>query len=66
VLAVALDSTTLEEKNTVEDKLRPYAEEMRELLPEGEAAFAAHPGESHPARARGRLEGREAHNGSIH
>jgi hypothetical protein len=41
VLAVALDSTTLEEKNTVEDKLRPYAEEMRELLPEGEAAFAA-------------------------
>jgi hypothetical protein len=41
VLAVPLDSTPLEAKTTVEDKLRPYAEEMRELLPEGQAAFAA-------------------------
>ena len=41
VLAVPLDSTPLEVKTTLEDKLRPYAEEMRELLPEGQAAFAA-------------------------
>ena len=41
VLAVPLDSTPLEAKTTVEDKLRPYAEDMRELLPEGQAAFAA-------------------------
>jgi hypothetical protein len=41
VLAVPLDSTALEVKTTVEDNLRPYAEEMRELLPEGQAAFAA-------------------------
>ena len=41
VLAVPLDSTALEVKTTVEDNLRPYAAEMRELLPEGGTAFAA-------------------------
>ena len=41
LLAVPLDSTALEVKTTVEDNLRPYATEMRELLPEGGTAFAA-------------------------
>ena len=40
VLAVALDSSALEVKTTLEDKLRPYAEGLRALLPEGQTAFA--------------------------
>ena len=41
VLAVATDSSALQVKTNVEDQLRPFAEKMSELLPEGERAFAA-------------------------
>jgi hypothetical protein len=40
VLAVPLDSSALEVKTTLEDKLRPYAEGLRELVPEGQTQFA--------------------------
>ena len=41
VLAVATDSSALQVETNVEDQLRPFAEKMSELLPEGGPAFAA-------------------------
>ena len=39
-LAVALDSSELKIKTTEDDALRPYAERLRELIPEGERVFS--------------------------